>query len=156
DPGAEFLLAAGETLHDVFTLTADEPTLRAAISALEDFVAAADGDPRRDKVAKLLAMARDRVGDPLNVLRATADLANARWELERTAERAKNLLTATDQVAAAVQPGHPEHLNLVCNVANAAVLVANLTDEPAACARALTAARAAMAVVQDAAEPNQT
>ena len=153
--GVDFMLAAGETLLDLFALTGDELTLRGAISALEDFIGGADGDPRRDKVTKRLAAARDRVGDPLNAARSAADLANARWQLEPTAERAKDLLMATERVAAAVPVGHPEQLNLVCNVANAALLVANLTHQPAATARAVAAARAAVAAVQGAAEPNE-
>jgi tetratricopeptide (TPR) repeat protein len=152
--GTDFLLAAGETLHDLFTLTGDQPTLHTAIAALGDFIAGADEDPRRDEVARRLDSARDQIHDPLNAPRSAADLAHARWQLEPVAERAHDLLAATELAAAAVPPGHPERPSLVGNVANAALLVASLTHEPGTYPRAVTAARAAAAAVQDSAEPD--
>ncbi|MBO3752520.1 CHAT domain-containing protein [Streptosporangiaceae bacterium NEAU-GS5] len=150
DIGRDFPLAAGELLHDLFTLTGDEPTLHDAITALEDFVAAATNDPRRDEVVKRLAFARHQVGDPLNQTRSAADLANAWWELEPTVERARDLLAATERAAAEVPSGHPEQPNLVCNVANALIQVATLTRDPTIATQAVTAARTAVAAVQDA------
>jgi hypothetical protein len=153
--GAEFLLAAGEALYDLFSLTADESALRAAITVLDEFVVGEVGDPRRNEVIKILARARDRIGDSLNAARCAADLAEARWQLAPSAERARDLLAATERVVAALPPGHPERPSLVGNVANAALLVATLTHEPRTYPRAVTAARAAAAAVQDAAEPDE-
>ena len=145
----DFALAAGEALHEIFSLSGDEAILGEAISALEQFLGSAADDPRRDDVAALLASAREQVGSPLRRPRAEADLANARFLLHRSAEHARELLAATERALAAAPPGHPERPNLLCNVSNASLLTAQLGDDPDAIDRAVAAARAGVAAVRE-------
>ncbi|MFJ1543374.1 CHAT domain-containing protein [Micromonospora chalcea] len=137
-------LYCADSMFELFTLSGEPALLTAAIGAYMEVRPDPAEPAMSEHVRRQIETARKHVGDPLNGARAAADRANAWFLLSPSAERATALLTATREAAAGAPVGHREHASLLGNVANAALLVAEFTDDARDYAdEAVTAARAA-------------